>query len=287
VQRDGSKRLLGAYDEAGWSPFGRFVAATRGRELVTLEPNGDPHWTRPSAAPVSSPVWSPAPGFRIAYLSGDDLRVAVGDNTGDRLLARDVAPVAPAWRPVGVHVLAFSDPDGRIVVAEADSRRTLWRSAAGPPPSQLAWSPDGRQLVALSERSLRVFGGIGRPMASVTLPAGVRAGALAVHPSGRTAALVRTNPSRRRSEVVSLSLDTGRVERRLFTGDGRFSDLAWSPDGRWLLIGWPDADQWLFIRSAKVRKVVAVSNIARQFDPAATSASQFPRVSGWCCPTAP
>ena len=41
---------------------------------------------------------------RIAYRSGDDLRVIAGDGNpeSDRLIARDVAPVAPAWRPVGV-----------------------------------------------------------------------------------------------------------------------------------------------------------------------------------------
>ncbi len=70
----------------------------------------------------------------------------------------------------------------------------------------------------------------------------------------------------------------------LFSGVGRFSDLAWSPDGRWLLVAWPDADQFLFIRTPGVRKIVAVSNIAREFDPGRPGRATFPEVIGWCCP---
>ena len=49
VRPDGSKRLLGAYDDASFSPSARFVVATRGRRVVALEPDGDPRWsvTRP------------------------------------------------------------------------------------------------------------------------------------------------------------------------------------------------------------------------------------------------
>ncbi len=40
VAEDGSKRRLGPYREASWSPFGRFVAASRRNELVALTPGG-------------------------------------------------------------------------------------------------------------------------------------------------------------------------------------------------------------------------------------------------------
>jgi hypothetical protein len=71
-------------------------------------------------------------------------------------------------------------------------------------------------------------------------------------------------------------------ERRVFAGPGRFTGLAWSPDGRWLLLAWREADQWLFIHPEDER-VLAVSNISRQFDPGGNGNSGFPRVSGWCC----
>ena len=57
VQEDGSKRLLGDYREATWSPFGRFVVAVRENELAALELDGDVRWTlaRPG---VRFPRWT-------------------------------------------------------------------------------------------------------------------------------------------------------------------------------------------------------------------------------------
>src|SRR6185437_7031143 len=85
VHADGSRRLLGDYDQATWSPRGLFVAAAGGRQLTAVEPHGDPHWSISSPARISSPRWAPS-GYRVAYLSGRSLRVVAGDGTGDRLL---------------------------------------------------------------------------------------------------------------------------------------------------------------------------------------------------------
>ena len=45
VQADGSKRRLGDWREASWSPFGRFVVVARANELAAVEPNGDVRWS--------------------------------------------------------------------------------------------------------------------------------------------------------------------------------------------------------------------------------------------------
>jgi WD40 repeat protein len=282
VQGDGSKRRLGDYEDAGWSPRGLFVVATSGRQLVAVEPGGDPRWSLARNAPVQGPAWSPD-GFRIAYLSGRTLRVVAGDGTGDRRLARRVAGLAPAWRPGKEHVLAFSDREGRIVTADADSGRRLSRSAPGPVPTSMAWTPDGRRLVAMARGAVRVLDERGDLLRRIATPPGAVNQAFALHPSGHSAALSRHFAGARRSEVVSERLAAGGRRGRLFTGDGRFSDLAWSPNGHWLLIGWREADQWLFLRSTAVKRIVAVSNISRQFDPAGDRDGAFPRVSGWCC----
>ena len=57
VHQDGSRRLLGPYPEASWSPYGRFVVAARENELAALEPDGEVRWTlaRPR---VRSPRWT-------------------------------------------------------------------------------------------------------------------------------------------------------------------------------------------------------------------------------------
>ena len=281
VQPDGSKRRLGAYDEAGWSPGGLFVVVTRGRQLTAVEPDGEPRWSLARAAPVSRPAWSPD-GFRIAYLSGHALRVVAGDGSGDTRLARRVAPVAPAWNPAAEHVLAFADGRGRVTAVQTDSGRRLWRSGPGPVPHALAWTPDGERLLTIAGGSLRMIDSSGELLIA-KLPAHGFSEALAIHPSGTSVALLRHDRMTRRSEVVSLPIAAAATPRRLFEGDGSFSGLTWSPDGRWLLIGWPDADQWIFTRASGRPKVVAVSNISRQFDPGAGGAARFPAVSGWCC----
>jgi WD40 repeat protein len=284
VQRDGSMRRLGDYDDASWSPGGRFVVATRGRQLVALDPKGDVRWSLTRGQRVSRPAWSPPDGFRVAYLSGRSLRVVAGDGTGDHLLARRVALTGPAWRPGRAHTLAYVRPGGGITVARADTRRRLWSAgAAGLPVIQLAWTSDGRRLVGLDRRGLRVFDSRGKLLATGKMPRGTRAEEIAIQPAGHSLVLIRHAPNGG-SEVVSLSLrDPAAGERRLFAGVGRFTDLAWSPDGRWLLVAWRDADQWLLLRSARVLKVDAVSNIGRQFNPGGRVPAAFPRLGGWCC----
>jgi hypothetical protein len=84
-----------------------------------------------------------------------------------------------------------------------------------------------------------------------------------------------------RSELLSLGL--GEPPRRLFSALGRLGEVVYSPDGRWLLLAWRSADQWLFLNPAHPRRVVAVSDVAAQFDPGTTSPAAFPKVAGWCC----
>jgi hypothetical protein len=284
VQRGGSARRLGRYSEAGWSPRGLFVVAARDRQLIAMEPTGAVRWMLSLADPVHSPAWSPGDGFRVAYLSGGALRVVNGDGTADRRLDRAAAGVRPSWRPRGPrHVVAYVRSGGSVALADADSNRRLWRSAPGIAPTQLEWTPRGRRLVALAPAYLQVLDAALRGRARTWMPAGTTARAMAVRPDGRSVAVVRKR-SDGRSEVVSIPLrGSASRPRRLFAGEGTFTDLAWSPDGRWLLVAWREADQWLFIRSNRVRRVDAVGGIAGKFDPGAGAAARFPRLGGWCC----
>ena len=125
VHEDGSKRRLGDWREASWSPFGRFVVVARANELAAVEPDGDVHWSiaRPN---VRFPRWAGSEtDTRIAYLSGRSLRVVAGDGTEDRQLRRNVAAVPPVWLPGEGFRLAYTDRAGRTNVVEADSGRAL------------------------------------------------------------------------------------------------------------------------------------------------------------------
>jgi hypothetical protein len=121
VEEDGSKRRLGSYREASWSPFGRFVVASRRNELVALTPEGDVRWSlaRPD---VRFPRWGGTKAdTRIAYLSGGQLRVVGGDGKGDKLLGLDPALAAPAWRGGPGHVLVYARRDGSVRAVDTDS----------------------------------------------------------------------------------------------------------------------------------------------------------------------
>jgi Tol biopolymer transport system component len=286
VERDGSKRLLGAYEDASWSPQGLFVVATRGRELVALDPKGGVRWSLARPGLARFPRWSPD-GFRIAYLSGRTLRAVAGDGTGDRPVAEGVAETPPAWRPGAGHELAFVDSEQRLNLVGTDSKVPFkWRSAAAVATTRIAWSADGQRLLAMGSRQLRLFDARGRLVSTVEMQSAERAETAEFAPSGRAFALASHNPSTGRSRLTLIG-PTSRT--LLFSGAGRFRDLSWSPDGRWLLVTWPDADQWVFIRTsagrrARAERLRAVANISDQFAPGATAPPSFPRLAGWCCP---
>jgi hypothetical protein len=268
VAADGVRRRLGDYAGASWSPRGLYVAVWRGGELRAVEPNGRVHWSLARPGRITAARWSPVDGYRVAYLSGRTLRIVNGDGTGDRPVAA-ARPVAPAWRPDTAHVLAYVDHARRIRVVAVDSGRELWRSRPRSRVFELAWSPDGRRLVAASPRELLVFGRGGRRL-GVRKVAGARlAEDVAWSPRGRLT-VVRRGPVRS-DVVVGLHV--------LFSGPGRFGPVAWGP--KRLLVPWPTADQWLFL-GADGGRTAAVANIARQFS-GRPAQRAFPDAVEWCC----
>jgi hypothetical protein len=307
VRPDGSRRLLGSYEEAAWSPRGLFVATAWGRTLSAVAPDGTVRWSLSAAADVSQPRWSPS-GFRIAYRAGGSLRVVAGDGTTDgideALLDPRTSPVAPAWIPGGPHLLAYVDADGSPRVVATDTGEVVGSGGPLPDTRALAWAPDRSALLQLAAGSLWI-----REASASKLAARVELGPprrfsvpgegaieqAAFSPDGRTVAALRALPARRgrppRSEVVLLD-STGAPGRLLFRAPGRLSGLAWSPDGKRLLIPWPDADQWLFIPADGRGRVRAVGGIAAEFSPGAPGggasgaprgSARFPRIDGWCC----
>jgi WD40 repeat protein len=290
VHADGSQRLLGSYGEATWSPHGVYVAAARGLRLTALEADGDPRWTITGSRPVTMPGWQAPDGFRIAYLSGTSLRVVAGDGTGDRQVAGRAASIAPVWRPGVRHILAFVGAGGLIRLVNSDSGRRI-RSFHLPQARDLAWSPDGARLAVATGSRIAVLRApaprVAEQRARMTRAVpNSTAEQVAFSPSGDRVAFIRnsTGSHAAGSELVVARLSANGIgDRTLFSGPGQLTDPTWSPNGRWLLVGWREADQWLFIDTHNPSKVVAIANIARQFDPGGEGTGEFPRISGWCC----
>ncbi len=253
VAPDGSKRRLGGYREAAWSPHGLYVIAATSNELAAIQPNdGTVHWSvaRPK---VASPRWGGSrTDTRVAYLSSGRLRVVAGDGTGDAG-TRIASRVAPAWRPGDRRQLAVVTSAGRVRLLGSWSSSRRYAGARS-----LVWSPDGRSLLLVTARRLVLFdpgSGRARPLDLD------RVSAAAFSVQGRLA-VVRRN---------ALLLVEGEAVRPAFTARVDLRGLAWSPDGRWLLTTLPAADQWIFVGR---RRVLAVSHIARQF-------GGTPSLDGW------
>jgi hypothetical protein len=257
VREDGSRRLLGDYDEASWSPHGLYVAVASGRELAAVDTSGNLRWTFPAPGVARDPRWGgDSADTRIAYRSGDDLRVIAGDGTpeSDRLVARDVAPVPPVWRPIGYaklagspFVLSYVDHAGHVRTVDAESGARV-------------------QTTHLDRER-------------ITAPSVGQSRGPALSPNGGSLAAIKSTKD---GEQLSLHED-GRTEILLRAG-GRLTGPTWSPDGRWLLVGWPAADQWLFIDTNRANHVVAFDRISEQFDPGGEGPAPFPSVSGWILP---
>jgi WD40-like Beta Propeller Repeat len=287
VQDDGARRRLGAFRDATWSPGGIYVAAARGRQLVALEPDGDERWIRPSPGPVTAPRWSPD-GFRIAYRSGDDLWVVYGDNARNWRLAEGVGATPGAWqpgRPPFGQVLAFSR-GARVRIVEVDSRRVLGTTPPGPVPRELWWTADGRRLVAVSERGIRIHDSRGLLLRRRDLPPGLRAVGSAIDRAGKRLAVAARRASGRASELLLYRLDRASPPRQLLAVTGGIEGMTWSIDGRVLAFGRPDANQWYLLRPRGGGRLQTVSGIRAKFagGPRAGRSIQapFPRLAGWC-----
>ena len=271
VQQDGSKRLLGPYREASWSPFGRFVVAARENELVALDPEGRLRWTLARRG-VRFPGWTGSEtDTRIAYVDRTGIRIVGGDGLGDRLLVPGArGPLA--WRPGTGFQLAYADRRGRVVLVDGETGRVRWRARRDGRVVGLDWSSNGRRLMA------RRVGGLD-DLSIYTEQGGLYTGFRT--PRGRVSAAATRPGSHARAIAVRVNgharLFMPDVLRDALSGPGTLSRLAWAPDAGWLLASWPSADQWVFVR-ADGKRIRAVSNVSEQF-----RSRSFPRVEGWCC----
>jgi hypothetical protein len=289
VQPDGSRRLLGDYEEATWSPRGLYVAVAESRTLSAVEPDGTPRWSFTAAGRVSDQRWAPF-GTRIAYRSGRVLRVIAGDGTNDRMIAGASAAVAPSWSPLGDPTLAYVSGAGALRLVNSESLVDLAAAPALPDIAEIEWGAGGKAILEASLRALRLREVQPRklpPRPSIklthrlALPPGSTVVDAALAPEQETVAAVLTDwrDHGTRSSVVLYSR-SGKP-RRLITVPGSLGEVAWSPDGGRLLVAWPAVDQWLFLPLGRGRES-AVANISHAFAPGHRSAS-FPRVEGWCC----
>ena len=288
VHANGARTSLGRYRDGSWSPHARFVVASAGHRLVALDPHSAKvHWSITAASDVRGARWSLEPTVppccRVAYLtagarrSQGTLRIVAGDGSGDHPLAPADPRVAPAWRP-GSHerALAYVDPAGAVRLVAADSGRVLAAPFHhGFRPTRLAWSDDGRRLLAMNavrlvvlDASLRQVGGIRRASGG---GGQFTAASFAAH--GHAVLLLhRLGDGRARLDVLA----PDRPARPLETLIGGLYGLSPSPDGRTVLVGWGEADQWLLVPTRAGGQARRVTGLLGTFGSAVV-----PVASGW------
>lgn len=301
VQPDGSRRLLGDYEGATWSPHGLFVAAVKKRTLSALEPDGTSRWSITAAQRVAVPRWSPS-GERIAYRSGFDLRVIAGDGSEDRLLAGSTAAgtppdarispayVPPAWSPTGENALAYVTGSSRLRILDSETGNVL----AGAPALQritwMDWADGGRKILEASPGTIRLrpvlpAGHPSRPALGkarrLQLPPRATVNDAALAPQTPLVAVSITHWRKHGTYSEVLVFRPGHGPRTLLSVPGSLSQVEWSPDGKRLLVAWPGANQWLFLPLGGGRGR-AIANISRAIAPSGRPTS-FPQLEGWCC----
>jgi hypothetical protein len=257
------QRFFGDADQATWSAHGRFVAATRGIELIAVSLKGNRHWSLHHATAIHDPRWDQDDGFRVVYRTGGSLWTVFGNGLYDRRIG-PAAPVAPAFRPHARHQIAYARPDGSIVVLALDTGREIVHTAPRLHPISLAWSPDGKHLLALSPQWLWVLSMDGRFQRRVHAPRGMTNVSASWSPHSDSYALVRLE-GRRSWHVV---LTTGHNSRTLFSLRSPLDGILWSPDGRWLVADAQRQDQWLFLRPdarGGLAAIRTIGDVARRF----------------------
>lgn len=298
VAADGSRRRLGPYSDATWSPAGLYAAVTRGRQLSAVEPDGTVRWSISRREAVTDPRWAPS-GYRVAFREGDSLGIVAGDGTGARELGY-TAPTAPTWRPPPAGTDARTEPNvltyvqSRLIrTVDVDTGRELWRQPSLRRARTVEWAGPDRLIIA-NPNNVRVLDRGGRLLESIPRLPGTAIGPVTASPDGERVAIVMRDEEVTPESTSRLYLariagrGIGDPRRTVFSGFGNFGKPAFSPDGDWILLPWTDTDQWLFISPSEdrklVRRVIAVGDIARQFDPAGTGPPRAPEVEGWCCP---
>lgn len=308
VEPDGSRRLLGDYESASWSPHGLFVVAAKGRTMTAVEPDGTLRWSTTSGKRVAfpgrriaTPIWSPS-GEQIAYRSGFDLRVIAGDGTEDRLLAGSIAAdtppdamvspayVTPAWDPTGADALAYVTGAGRLRILDSETGAVLTAAPALDRITWLDWADEGRRILEASPGTLRLrpvlpAGNPTRPALGksrrLPMPPGASVVDAALAPDRPLVAASVTHWKKHGTYSEILIFRPGRKPQSLLSVPGSLGQVLWSPNGRRVLAAWPGAGQWLFLPLDGGRGR-AIANITRAFSPGGQPTS-FPMIEGWCC----
>jgi hypothetical protein len=262
VRAGAAPQGLARADEATFSAFGHYVAVARGRRLTVYAVDGRRVWSLTEASRVRAIRWSPD-GLRIAYRVGATLRLVDGNGEQPTTLGRATGATL-AWRPGRAPVLAYLRAPDVLALTDVSTGADIARPRPPAATTTLAWTTDGRRLLAAGPHVLQVLSPSGIPLRRRRAPVGGELiGASFVPGTHRVALLTR----RRGADVLA-------VEGRTVAFAPRLAAPVWSPDGDWLLAG-AHGRPWRLVPAhpaAGTRPAAALALGERGVT-----------VSGWCC----
>jgi serine/threonine-protein kinase len=244
---------------AKYSPTGHLLVITADGKLIAIPfDRGKLELTGPPAALIEG-IGVRANGFNIDFVLAPNGTVAytTGGTLGSRRavwVSREggVTPVDPAWDPQGVIETAYLSPDGKALAVglARDGRRDIWvkRLPDGPfsritfgdtSSVRPAWSPDGRDVLYLTDRAVSGAGSAnihradGTGVPRVLLPSPLDFGQLVPSRDGRWLLLRTAAVGAGNGDIMGLKTgDTTLVPLVATPASELFPAL--SPDGRWL-----------------------------------------------------
>lgn len=245
--------------EPRWSPNGRWLAYTQGNHVwvAPADGRGPAHNVTDFTTGASSPVWMPDSEQLIVSAARRDGSVLLltdrhgrwpqplADGPGDNLdPVPSPLPSSTAMARFVAYVHRPLDDLNRWDLCLIDMTNGQTRTLFGLPKEKAwspRWSPDGEQILFLSQRSgwtevwsVRPDGEGQRQLTHV----GRDVGEFAISPDGSRMAMTV-----HREGAVDLYLTrfAEAEPQALIEGRGHFANLCWSPDGRFLTAEYEDA----------------------------------------------
>ncbi len=230
-----------------WSPDGKMVAFSDGRDIYVAAPAVFRNVTNTPDSPDYAPTWSPD-STKIAYVSeasgNPDIAVISADGTNRISLTTDPATDDfPAWSPDGARIAFASDRAGNhdlYTINSADGGNLIQVTSSDSIDIAPVWSPNGSKIAFIGSDTVNSDIFIAQPDGTINkLTLGGKNSSPVWSPDSKRIAYVGENPALSgKFDLFSVDasdvMNAGKFALQYTTSGSEIRGLTWSPDGQWI-----------------------------------------------------